>query len=119
MYIAQGLHYDLIYTTGQLARPMSKPSKVHLVAAKHALRYLAGTTDFPITCKKEGFKLAAFSDSNWANSPDNWKSTSCCMMMLANATVSFKSNLHSLTATSTMKAELVASAFAMKEAVIC
>ena len=41
------------------------------------------------------------------------------MMMLANATVSFKSNLHSLTATSTMKAELVASAFAMKEAVFC
>ena len=49
---------------------MSKPSKVHLVAAKHALRYLAGTTDFHITYKKEGFKLTAFSDSNWANNPD-------------------------------------------------
>ena len=32
MYIAQGLRYDLIYATGQLAHPMSKPSKVHLVA---------------------------------------------------------------------------------------
>jgi len=119
MYIAQGLRYDLIYATGQLARPMSKPSKVHLVAAKHALRYLAGTTDFHITYKKEGFKLAAFSDSNWANNPDNGKSTSCYLMMLANAPVSFKSNLQSLTAMSTMEAELVASAFAMKEAVFC
>ena len=54
MYIAQGLRYDLIYTTGQLARPMSRPSKVHLAAAKHALRYLAGTTDYHITYKKEG-----------------------------------------------------------------
>ena len=43
MYIAQGLRYGLIYVTGQLARPMSKPSKVHLVAATHALRYLEGT----------------------------------------------------------------------------
>ena len=25
MYITQGLRYDLIYATGQLARPMSKP----------------------------------------------------------------------------------------------
>ena len=40
-------------------------------------------------------------------------------MMLANAPVSFKSNLQSLTAMSTMEAELVASAFAMKEAVFC
>ena len=57
MYIAQGLGYDLVYGTGQLARPMSKPSKMHLVAAKHALRYLAGTTDFHITYKKEGFTV--------------------------------------------------------------
>ena len=40
-------------------------------------------------------------------------------MMLANAPVSFKSNLQSLTAMSTMEAELVASAFAMKEAMSC
>ena len=54
MYIAQSLHYDLIYATGQLARQMSKPSKVHLAAAKHAVPYLAGTTHFHITYKKEG-----------------------------------------------------------------
>ena len=98
---------------------MSKPSKVHLVAAKNALRYLSGTTDFHITYKIEGFKFAAFSDSNWTNNPDNRKSTSCYLMMLAKAPVSFTSNLQSLTAMSTMEAELVASAFAMKEAVFC
>ena len=95
MYICQGLRYDLIYATGQLARPMSKPSMVHLAVAKHAPRYLTGTTDFHITYKK-GFKLAAFSDSNWANIPDNGKSTSCYLMMLANALVTFKSNLQRL-----------------------
>ena len=38
MYIAQVLRYDIMYATGQLARPMAKPSKVHMVAAKHTLR---------------------------------------------------------------------------------
>ena len=61
MYIAQVLRY-IMYATSQLARPMAKPSKEHMVAAKHTLRYLVGTTDFSITYKRGGFKLAAFSD---------------------------------------------------------
>ncbi|CAB1113312.1 unnamed protein product [Ectocarpus sp. CCAP 1310/34] len=119
MYIAQVLRYDIMYATGHLARPMAKPSKVHTVTAKQTLRYLAGTIDFSITYKKGGFKLATFSDSNWANNPDNGKSTSSYLTMLANAPMSFRSGLQGLTAMSTMEAELVASALAMKEAVFC
>ena len=103
MYIAQVLRYDIMYATSQLARPMAKPSKKHMVAAKHTLRYLAGTTDFSITYKRGGFKLAAFSDSNWANNPDNGKSTSSYLTMLANAPLSFKSGLQGPTAMSTME----------------
>ena len=112
-----------MYATGQLARPMATPSKVHIVAAKHTLRYLEGTTNFSITYKKGGFKLATFSDSNWANNLDNGKSTSSYVpsyvTMLANAPMSFRSGLQGLTAMSTMEAELVASALAMKEAAFC
>ena len=108
-----------MYATGQLARPMAKPSKVHMVAAKHNLRYLAGTTNFSITYKKGRFKLATSSDSNWANHPDNRKSTSSYVTMLANAPISCRSGLQGLTAMSTVEAELVASALAMKEAVFC
>ena len=42
-----------MYSSGQLARAMSRPAKVHMGAAKHLLRYLAGTTDFTIVYKKE------------------------------------------------------------------
>ena len=98
---------------------MSRPVNVHMGVAKHLLRYLAGTTDFTIVYKKGGFKLADFSDSNWGNNPDNGKSTSCYIMMLSRAPVSFKSGVQSLTAMSTMEAELVASALAMKDAVFC
>ena len=90
MYIAQILRSDIMHSSGQLARAISRPAKVHMGAAKHLLRYLAGTTDFTIVCKK-GFKLIAFSDSNWGNNPDNGKSTSCHIMMLSRAPVSFKS----------------------------
>ena len=37
MYIAQVLRY-ITYATSQLARPMAKPSKKHMMAAKHTLR---------------------------------------------------------------------------------
>ena len=119
MYLVQILKYDIMYSSGQLARAMSTPAKVHMGAAKHLLRYLAGTTDFTIVYKKGGFKLTAFSDSNWCNNPNNGKSTSCYIMMLSRAPVSFKSGVQSLTAMSTMEAELVDSALAMKEAVFC
>ena len=119
MYVFQVLRYDIMYAVGQLARPMAKPSKIHMVAAKHTLHYLAGTTDFNITYERGGFKLAVFSDSNWADNPDNGKSTSCYLPMLCDAPIGFKSGLQGLIAMSTMEAELVASALAMKEAVFC
>lgn len=119
MYLAQITRYDIMYSVSQLTRAMSNPGKVHMGAAKHVLRYLSGTTDFSIVYKKGGFSLSAYSDSNWANNPDNGKSTSCYIMMLCKAPISFKSGLQTLTAMSTMEAELVASALAMKEAVFC
>ena len=69
-----------------------------MIAVKHILPYLAGFTDFSIVYKNGSFKLTAFSDSNWANNPDNSKSTSCHIMMLARAPISFKSGLQRLTA---------------------
>ena len=113
MCVSKVLRYDIMYAVGQLARPMAKPSKIHTVAAKHTLRYLVGTTDFSITCKRGGFKLEVFSD-NWANNPDNGKATSCYLSMLCDAPIGFKSGLQGLTATSTMEVELVASFLWMK-----
>ena len=84
MYLGQMTRYDIGYAVNQLARAMSKPSKVHMAAAKLLLRYLAGTTNFAITYKRGGFKLTAFSDANWGNNPDNGKSTSSYIAFLSN-----------------------------------
>ena len=110
---------DSLYAVNQVARAMSKPSKAHTAAAKHLLRYLAGTVDFAITYKQGCFKLTAFSDVNWSNNPDNGKSMSSYIVFLANAPVSFTVGLQGLSALSTMETELVSAALAMKEAVFC
>ena len=119
MYLAQVCRYDILYTINQFASAISKPSKVHMGAAKHLLRYLAGSIDFSITYKQGGFKLTAFSDANWGVNPDHGKSTSSCIIMLSNGPISFKVGIQGLTAQSIMEAELVAAALTMKEAVFC
>ena len=90
MCLGQVTRYDIRYAVNQLARAMCKPSKAHMAAAKHLLRYLAGTANFAITYKRGGFKLTAFSDANWGNNPDNGKSTSCYIAFLSDGPVSFK-----------------------------
>ena len=63
--------------------------------------------------------MTVFSNANWGNNPDNGKSMSSYIVFLANAPVSFKVGLQGLTAQSTMEAELVDAALAMKEVVFC
>ena len=82
--------YDISYAVNQLSRAMSKPSKVHMGADKHLLRYRAGTVDFNITYKQGGFRLHTYSDANWGNNPQNGESTSLYIIMMCNGSVSFK-----------------------------
>ena len=119
MYLAQVTRYDILFSVNQLARAMSKPSNARMGAVKHVLRYLAGTINFEITYKKGGFTPTAFWDANLGNNPDNGKSMSSYIVMMSNGPVSFKVGLQGITAQSTMEAELVAAALAMKEAVYC
>lgn len=71
------------------------------------------------TYEKGNCNLTAFSCANLGNNPDNGMSMLSYIMMISKAPVSFKWGLHSLTAMSTMMAEMVAAALAMKEAVFC
>ncbi|CAM9739192.1 unnamed protein product [Ascophyllum nodosum] len=119
MYLTQVCRYSILYTVNQLARAMFKPSKAHMGLAKHLLRYLAGSAEFSITYKQGGFKLMAFSDVNRGANPDNGKSTPSYIIMLFNGPISFKVGIQGLTTQSKVKAELVAVALAIKEAVFC
>ena len=71
MYLGEVSCYDIIFAENQLARAMFNPSKTHMEATKHLLRYLVGSVNFSITYKRGEFKFAAYSDENWANNPNN------------------------------------------------
>ena len=106
IYLAEVTRYDILYAVNQLAGAMSKPAKANIGAAKRLFCYLAVSTDFSITNTQVGLRLAAFSDANWGNNPDNGRSTPSFIVILANALISFKVGLQGLTAQSTMEAEL-------------
>ena len=53
MYLAQITRYDIMYSSGQLARAMSRPAKVYMGAAKQSLRYLAGPLTSRSSTRKE------------------------------------------------------------------
>ncbi|XP_058732983.1 secreted RxLR effector protein 161-like [Vicia villosa] len=67
---------DLMFEASLLSRFMSKPSHLHLGAAKRVLRYVMGTMEHGIKFEKN-FKLEVkgYCDSDWARGVDDMKST--------------------------------------------
>ena len=61
---------------------MCAPKKVHLHAAKYILRYLKGIIGMRIKYDKFNIELHGYSDSDWAGSPTERKSTSRCCFNL-------------------------------------
>ena len=70
---------------------MSKPSKLHMTAAKHLLRHLEVNMSLALKYKTGCFKRAGFCDAG--NNPDNKKSTSGYLFMMAGRPLSFKTAL--------------------------
>ena len=115
----QVTRYGILYVVNQLARVISTPVKTTMGAAQDLLRYLALSTDFFITYKQGGFRLASFSDANWGNNLDNGRPTSAYIVTLTNAQIIFKVGLQGLIAQSTMEAEIVVAFLRMDEAAFC
>lgn len=58
-------HPDITFTVNLLSRFVSRPTRMHLGAAKHLLRYIAGTSNFGVRhTEVEDWKLRGFSDND-------------------------------------------------------
>ena len=117
LYLAQCTWYDLRYAVNQLTRACSKPAEIHMTAAKHALRYLRGTTDLPIVYKRGQFRMVSYTDASFGVNPDNRESTTGYLFFLGGGLISFGSKTQSLTAQSTVESELQALSYGAWEAV--
>ena len=91
-----------------LGRYLSDHGQSHWKAAKKVLRYLQGTKDLMLTCRRtDTLRVVGFSDSNYADCMDDKKSTSGYIFMMVKGAVSWKSVKQTLTTSSTMEAEYV------------
>jgi hypothetical protein len=109
---------DICFVVNTLSQYMVEPKHVHLIAAKHVMRYLKGTIEYGIKYDVDcEFRLQGYSDSDWASSVTDRKSTSGCCFSLGSGMISWFSRMQTSVALSTTEAEYMAACLACTEAV--
>ena len=109
---------NMMFSVSLISRFMSRPTELHLQAAKRILRYLQGTTNFGILYKREGVdELRAFIDSDYAGDLEDRKSTSGYVFLISSGAVSWLSKKQPIVTLSTTEAEFVAAAGCASQAV--
>ena len=97
---------------------MVEPRHVHLIAAKHVLRYLNGILDYCLRYVADcEFGLVGFTDSYFADSVTDQKSTSGCCFSLRSAVIVWRSSKQTSVALSTTKAAYIVACSACSEVV--
>jgi hypothetical protein len=109
---------DICFSVNTLSRFLVEPRHVHLVAAKHVMRYLKGIIDCGLSYDGDhDFTLSGYTDADWAGSVSDRKTTSRFYFNLGSAMISWKSRKQSSIALSTMEAEYIAACSASCEAI--
>jgi hypothetical protein len=116
LYLSTCTRPDLAQAVGALARYMSQPTVDHWQVAKGVLRYVAGTADHGITFSKGTSGLVGFCDADFAGDMDSRRSTTGYAFCLYGGAISWNSRLQPTVAVSTVEAEYMAAAAAVKEA---
>jgi hypothetical protein len=83
---------DIYFVVNTLSQFLVEPRHVHLVAAKHVMRYLKGTMDYGLSYDGDhDFTLSGCNDADWAGRVADKKSTSGCCFSLGLAMISWQS----------------------------
>jgi hypothetical protein len=109
---------NICFVVNTLSQFMVESRQVHWVAAKHVLRYLRGTVGFGLRyVGGDGVRLHGYSDSDWAGSAVDRKSTSGGCFSLGSTVVSWFSRKQTSVALSSAEAEYMAASLASCEAI--
>ncbi|KAA3468613.1 laccase-2-like [Gossypium australe] len=109
---------DIMFAVSMLSRFMHCCNEQHLQAAKRVLRYIKGTLSYRVLYNKaENLRLKGYTDSDWASSSDDMKSTSGYAFTLGSSMFCWSLRKQNLVAQSTVEAEYVAAAAAVNQAI--
>jgi hypothetical protein len=99
---------NICFSVNTLSQFPVEPRHVHLVFAKHVMRYLKGTLDIGLSYDGDhDFTLSGYTDSDWVGSVSDRKSTSGCCFSLGSAMISWQSRKQSNISLSTTEAEYI------------
>jgi hypothetical protein len=85
---------------------MVELTSVHMIGAKHVLRYVAGTVDYGLDyVRGDVVSLVGYTDSDWEGCVADKKSTSGCSFSLGSGLVSWFSRKQKSVALSLAEAE--------------
>jgi hypothetical protein len=117
MFAAVAVRIDIALAVNRLSQYLSEPRRVHLLAAKHVLRYLKGSPNLGILYKSTPVSnLVGYTNAAYANARQ-FKSTTSFCYTINGAPVSWTSKRQSITAQSTTESEYIALSEAGKQAV--
>jgi hypothetical protein len=109
---------DICFIVNTLSQYLLEPRRVHLVVAKHVMRYLKGTLDYGLCYTRDhDFRLYGYTDLDWVGSALDRKSTSRCCLSLESAMTSWQSRKQSSISLSTAGAEYIAACSTSCEAI--
>jgi hypothetical protein len=95
-----------------------EPKQEHWIATKHVLRYIRGTINYGLRyTASNDIQLHGFTNSDWARSVEDRKSTSCMCFSLGSAMISWSSRKKKSVTLSTAEAEYMVACEACTEAV--
>eukprot|EP00253_Pinus_taeda_P029216 PITA_29216 len=85
---------DISFSVSYISRFMSAPKVDHWIAAKRVLRYVRGTSDYGLLYTRNSDPiLSGYTDSDWAGSVDDRKSTTGYVFSLGSGAVTW-TNMH-------------------------
>jgi hypothetical protein len=109
---------DICFVVNTLSQYLVEPRCVHLVVAKHVMRYLKGTLDFGLCYNgDQDFRLIGYTALDWAGSVSDRKRTLGCCFKPRSAMTSWQSRKQSSISLSTTKVEYIVACFAGCEAI--
>ena len=80
---------DIRFDVHTLSQFLTNPRHVHLIAAKHILRYLKGIVDYGLKYEvNHNINLEVYVDSDWVGSTIDRKRTSGCYFSMVSCVIS-------------------------------
>ena len=99
---------DVMYVVSLISRFMETPKETHWQEAKRILRYVNGMKEYGVIYSStDDFKLIGYTDSDWAGSVDDRKSTLGYVFHLGSGAISWASKKKPIVYLSTAKVEYV------------